>query len=75
MGVERAAAFADALMAGRPGDTPVSVIQEGTTRTQKVLRSTLDSLAADITEHGIRPPAIIVVGPVAGLAKELPFRS
>ncbi|WP_033437681.1 uroporphyrinogen-III C-methyltransferase [Saccharothrix sp. NRRL B-16314] len=75
MGVERAAAFADALMAGRPGDTPVSVIQEGTTRTQKVVRSTLDSLAADIVEHGIRPPAIIVAGPVAGLAKELPFHS
>lgn len=75
MGVERAAAFADALMAGRPGDTPVSVIQEGTTRTQKVVRSTLDSLAADIAEHGIRPPAIIVAGPVAGLAGELPFHS
>ncbi|MFE2754984.1 uroporphyrinogen-III C-methyltransferase [Actinosynnema sp. NPDC059335] len=75
MGVERAAAFADALMAGRPGDTPVSVIQEGSTRTQKVVRSTLASLAGDIAEHGIRPPAIIVVGPVAGLAGELPFRS
>lgn len=75
MGVERAAAFADALMAGRPGDTPVSVIQEGSTRTQKVVRSTLASLAADIAEHGIRPPAIIVVGPVAGLAGELPFHS
>ncbi|WP_367136509.1 uroporphyrinogen-III C-methyltransferase [Saccharothrix sp. HUAS TT1] len=75
MGVERAAAFADALMAGRPGGTPVSVIQEGSTRTQKVVRSTLASLAADIAEHGIRPPAIIVAGPVAALAGELPFRS
>jgi uroporphyrin-III C-methyltransferase / precorrin-2 dehydrogenase / sirohydrochlorin ferrochelatase len=75
MGVERAAAFADALMTGRPGDTPVSVIQEGSTRTQKVVRSTLASLAADIAEHGIRPPAIIVAGPVAALAAELPFHS
>ncbi|KOX17424.1 uroporphyrin-III C-methyltransferase [Saccharothrix sp. NRRL B-16348] len=75
MGVERAAAFADALMTGRPGDTPVSVIQEGSTRTQKVVRSTLASLAADIAEHGIRPPAIIVAGPVAALADGLPFHS
>ncbi|NUT47394.1 MAG: uroporphyrinogen-III C-methyltransferase [Saccharothrix sp.] len=75
MGVERAAAFADALMTGRPGDTPVSVIQEGSTRTQKVVRTTLASLAEDIAGHGIRPPAIIVAGPVAALAGELPFRS
>jgi uroporphyrin-III C-methyltransferase / precorrin-2 dehydrogenase / sirohydrochlorin ferrochelatase len=53
----------------------VSVIQEGSTRTQKVVRSTLDTLAGDIAEHGIRPPAIIVAGPVAALAEQLPFRS
>ncbi|WP_309114440.1 uroporphyrinogen-III C-methyltransferase [Saccharothrix sp.] len=75
MGVERAGAFAEALGAGRPGDTPVAVVQEGSTRTQRVVRSTLDTLAADVVEHAIRPPAIIVVGPVAGLAQELPFRS
>ncbi|WP_433263917.1 uroporphyrinogen-III C-methyltransferase [Actinosynnema sp. CS-041913] len=75
MGVERAGAFASALLAGRPGDTPVSVVQEGSTRAQRVVRSTLDRLGADVVEHGIRPPAIIVVGPVAGLARELPFRS
>ncbi|HEX6341934.1 uroporphyrinogen-III C-methyltransferase [Umezawaea sp.] len=72
MGVERSRAFADALMAGgRPVDTPVSVIQEGTTRTQKVVRSTLDKVADDIVSENIRPPAIIVVGTVAGLAAHL----
>ncbi|MFT7838356.1 uroporphyrinogen-III C-methyltransferase [Saccharothrix sp. BKS2] len=75
MGVERAGAFAAALRARRPGDTPVSVIQEGSTRSQRVLSSTLDSLGEDVVAHGVRPPAIIVVGPVAGLARELPFRS
>ncbi|MBB4964014.1 uroporphyrinogen-III C-methyltransferase [Saccharothrix violaceirubra] len=75
MGVERAARFAEALRAGRPGDTPVAVIQEGSTRSQRVVWSTLDELGADVVAHGIRPPAIIVVGPVAGLAAELPFRS
>ena len=69
MGVERIAAFAAALTAGgRAGDTPVAVVQDGTTRGQRSLRSTLDRVAADMAEAGIRPPAVIVVGPVAGLA-------
>lgn len=68
MGVERIAQFADALLAGgRPADTPVSVVQDGSTRRQRVVRSTLDSVAADIAAEGIRPPAVIVIGPVAGL--------
>jgi len=72
MGVERARAFAEVLVAGgRSGETPASVIQEGTTRTQKVVRSTLAKVADDIVAEGIRPPAIIVVGEVAGLAGAL----
>lgn len=68
MGVERIAAFAAALRAGgRPDDTPVAVVQDGTTRSQRSLRSTLDRVAVDMAEAGIRPPAVIVVGPVAGL--------
>ncbi|CAM4193542.1 uroporphyrinogen-III C-methyltransferase [Kibdelosporangium persicum] len=70
MGVERIGEFASALLAGgRPADTPAAVIQEGTTRNQRVVRSTLDKVAADVREAGIRPPAIIVFGPVAGLSE------
>jgi uroporphyrin-III C-methyltransferase/precorrin-2 dehydrogenase/sirohydrochlorin ferrochelatase len=70
MGVERIAAFAAVLLTGgRPADTPVAVIQEGTTRTQRVVRSTLDKVAEDIRAAEIRPPAIIVIGPVAGLSE------
>ena len=50
-------------------DTPAAVIQEGTTRTQRIVRSTLDKVAEDIQAAGIRPPAIIVIGPVAGLSE------
>ncbi|MBB4681934.1 uroporphyrinogen-III C-methyltransferase [Crossiella cryophila] len=76
MAVERAEVFAAALIEhGRPADTPVAVIQEGATRSQRVLRCTLEGLGAAIRDEGIRPPAIIVVGPVAGLAAELPGRS
>lgn len=68
MGVERAGQFADVLLAGgRADDTPAAVIQEGSTSRQRIVRTTLGSLADDIARAGIRPPAIIVIGPVAGL--------
>lgn len=68
MAVERIGAFADALIAhGRPKDTPVAVVQDGTMRTECVLRSTLDAVAADVVEAAIRPPAIVVIGEVVAL--------
>jgi uroporphyrin-III C-methyltransferase/precorrin-2 dehydrogenase/sirohydrochlorin ferrochelatase len=70
MAVERVGLFADALVAGgRPGTTPVTVVQEGTTRAQRAVHSTLDRVAEDVAAEGIRPPAVIVIGPVAGLAE------
>ncbi|SFQ58427.1 uroporphyrin-III C-methyltransferase / precorrin-2 dehydrogenase / sirohydrochlorin ferrochelatase [Amycolatopsis arida] len=71
MGVERLETFADALLAGgRPADTPVAVIQDGTMPTQRVLRATLGTVAAEAAAAGVRPPAVTVVGPVAGLVEE-----
>lgn len=68
MAVERIGAFADVLLrGGRKPDTPVAVIADGTMRTQRVLRSTVDKVADDIATHGVRPPAIVVIGPVAAL--------
>jgi uroporphyrin-III C-methyltransferase/precorrin-2 dehydrogenase/sirohydrochlorin ferrochelatase len=70
MGVERLAQFADALLTGgRPPETPVAIIEDGTMRTQRILKSTLTSVAADAKAASIRPPAVIVIGPVAGLAR------
>ncbi len=69
MAVDRIDRIAAALTeGGRPVTTPVAVIQEGTTRNQRFLRSTLDKVAAEVAAAAIRPPAIIVIGPVAGLA-------
>lgn len=71
MGVHRLAEFVEALrVAGRPCDTPVAVIQDGTTDTARILKSTLDTVAADAAAADIRAPAIIVFGPVAALAQE-----
>jgi uroporphyrin-III C-methyltransferase / precorrin-2 dehydrogenase / sirohydrochlorin ferrochelatase len=66
MAVERIELFADALLkGGRPADTPVLVVQHGTTAAQHTLRATLADTPEKIRADGIRPPAIIVIGAVA----------
>jgi uroporphyrin-III C-methyltransferase / precorrin-2 dehydrogenase / sirohydrochlorin ferrochelatase len=71
MAVQRIAVLADVLIEhGRPADTPVAVIQDGTLRGQRTLRSTLVKVADAIAREQVRPPAIIVIGPVAGLTAD-----
>ncbi|MBX9639165.1 MAG: uroporphyrinogen-III C-methyltransferase, partial [Mycobacteriaceae bacterium] len=66
MAVERIELFADVLLrGGRPADTPVLVVQDGTTAAQRTLQATLADAPAKVREEGIRPPAIIVIGAVA----------
>ena len=68
MGVERLGQFAAALLdGGRPGDTPLAIVENATTPTQRVHRFTLATAAEDAEAAGVRPPAVIVIGPVAGL--------
>ncbi|MET7767528.1 uroporphyrinogen-III C-methyltransferase [Nocardia sp. NPDC005366] len=71
MAVERIEQFASALIAGgRPAQTPATVIQEGTLRTQRVLRADLGTVAERVRAEGIRPPAIVVIGPTAGFSAD-----
>jgi uroporphyrin-III C-methyltransferase/precorrin-2 dehydrogenase/sirohydrochlorin ferrochelatase len=66
MAVERIELFVDALVkGGRPADTPVLVVQHGTTAAQHTLRASLADTPERIRAEGIRPPAIIVIGAVA----------
>ena len=66
MAVERIELFAAALLkGGRPAQTPVLVVQQGTTAAERILRATLFDVAERIRDEGIRPPAVIVIGPVA----------
>lgn len=69
MAVQRMADFSAALIAGgRPPDTPVAVVADGTRTTQRTLRSTLAAVAGDLAAAGIKPPAVVVIGPVAALS-------
>jgi uroporphyrin-III C-methyltransferase/precorrin-2 dehydrogenase/sirohydrochlorin ferrochelatase len=69
MAVENAPAIATALVeGGRPAQTPVAVIMDGTMPDERTVLSTLGTLAADIEAQQIKPPAIIVVGEVVAVA-------
>ncbi len=69
MAVERIEQFAKVLQeGGRPAQTPVLVVQHGTTAAQRTLRTTLADAPEEIRAEGIRPPAIIVIGSVAAFA-------
>ncbi|ORB91791.1 uroporphyrinogen-III C-methyltransferase [Mycobacterium persicum] len=66
MAVERIELFVDALLkGGRPAETPVLVVQHGTTPAQHTLRATLADTPEMVRAEGIRPPAIVVIGAVA----------
>jgi uroporphyrin-III C-methyltransferase / precorrin-2 dehydrogenase / sirohydrochlorin ferrochelatase len=72
MAVQRIGAVAAELIQhGRSPDTPVSVIADGTMPTQRTINSTLGQVEGMVTREGIRPPAIIVVGDVVGVAAEI----
>jgi uroporphyrin-III C-methyltransferase/precorrin-2 dehydrogenase/sirohydrochlorin ferrochelatase len=69
MAVERIELFTEVLLkGGRPADTPVLVVQHGTTAAEHTLRATLNDAPEKIRSEGIRPPAIIVIGAVAAFA-------
>jgi uroporphyrin-III C-methyltransferase/precorrin-2 dehydrogenase/sirohydrochlorin ferrochelatase len=74
MGLKHLAGIAEVLLReGRSPSTPVAVVQDGTTGTQRVVTATLATVAAAVEEHAVRPPAVIVIGPtVATLPPVLP---
>jgi uroporphyrin-III C-methyltransferase / precorrin-2 dehydrogenase / sirohydrochlorin ferrochelatase len=72
MAVHRIGAVAAELIQhGRNPDTPVSVIADGTMPTQRTISSTLEQVEEMVTREGIRPPAIVVIGDVVGVAAEI----
>lgn len=72
MAVERLAKVAEALVRdGRPPETPVMVVQDGTLPTQRAVIASLATVADRVSAAGIRPPAIIIVGDVVRVGQEV----
>ncbi|MEV0531204.1 uroporphyrinogen-III C-methyltransferase [Kitasatospora sp. NPDC050463] len=68
MAVDKIGAIADRLIeCGRPADTPVAVVQEGTTAAQRRVDATLATVAATVEAEQIKPPAVIVIGDVVNV--------
>ncbi|MFD8568134.1 uroporphyrinogen-III C-methyltransferase [Streptomyces sp. NPDC059639] len=65
MGVDKIGKIAEALIAhGKPADTPVALVQEGTTAAQRRVDATLATVGETAVAQGVKPPAVIVVGAV-----------
>ncbi len=56
---------------GRPPNTPIAVIKDGTRPEQKTVVGSLKDIVAKVKEHGLNPPAVIVVGEVVRLREKL----
>jgi len=59
---------------GRPPETPVAVISQGTTKTQRTVTGTLSTIAALVAQSQLPLPALIVIGDVVQLEKKLGWK-
>lgn len=72
MGVENLSFIVSQLIEnGRSLDTPVALVRWGTTPEQEVITGTLDDIVQKVQDAKFKPPAIIIVGEVVNLRKEL----
>ncbi|MDP7358896.1 MAG: SAM-dependent methyltransferase, partial [Pseudomonadales bacterium] len=56
---------------GADGDLPAALIQQGTTRNQKVITGTLATLPGTVSSVDIKPPTLLVIGHVVSLRSGL----
>ena len=72
MGLTNAPLIAERLTShGRNTNTPVAAIQNGTMTNQRVLTSTLNSIAEDLKLHKFESPTLLIIGEVVSLAPKL----
>ncbi|MFF8837777.1 uroporphyrinogen-III C-methyltransferase [Streptomyces sp. NPDC015130] len=65
MGVDKIGKIAEALIAhGKSPETPLALVQEGTTAAQRRVDATLATVAETVRAEEVRPPAVIVIGDV-----------
>lgn len=72
MGVKNIRFLVSQLTAnGRSAETPVAVIQWGTSASQRTVTSTLATIETDVAAAGIGSPAVIIIGDVVNLRGKL----
>ncbi|MFF4033579.1 uroporphyrinogen-III C-methyltransferase [Streptomyces sviceus] len=68
MGVDKIGRIAETLVAhGKSPDTPVALVQEGTTAAQRRVDATLATVGEVVVAEDVKPPAVIVVGEVVAV--------
>lgn len=71
MGVGRIGEISAGLIsAGKNPETPVACVRWGTVAEQRTITGTLGDIAERVSEAGLKPPAIIVVGEVVALRED-----
>jgi len=75
MGLSRIEIISKKLISGGLSkNTPVAVIQNGTTDEHRMIKGTLSNISKKISEAKIKPPSIIVVGKVVNLSDKIGWR-
>lgn len=60
---------------GRAADTPVAIIEKGTTAEQRVFRGSLGQLTMLAEANRVEAPAILIIGEVASIGQAEPYRT
>ena len=72
MGIRNLGGIAERLInGGRDPETPVAIIEKGTTEEQRTITGTLGTIEAEARAEDIKPPAITIIGRVVELREEL----
>ena len=72
MGVKELPSIAERLIeSGMDPEMPAAIIERGTHSNQRVITARLDRLAEEAERSDVRPPALIVVGDVVNLRKDI----
>ena len=61
-------------LGGLDKDTPVAVIQNGTTSKHRMIKGNLSNISQKVNQAKIKPPSIIVVGKVVNLSEVIGWR-
>ncbi len=60
----------DLIKYGKDPETPVGIIEKGSTSRQRVIRGTLSNIVEIAEKEDVKPPAIIIIGGVVNLRDE-----